>query len=457
MTETNGKPWTFPEHVHGWLTLAEGQKLAELASGKRVLEIGSYEGKSTICMAQTAGMVICIDPFDGRATSLPQDTLFAFRTNLRLFGVEDRVHPLVGTSREMMRQVPPVLFDLALIDGDHAAAEVRHDIEQALARLAPDGLIACHDYRRFPGEVDGRWDMGVTQTVNEFLRDGRLVAVDRVDSLIILRPVTTPKPSPPPSEPGKPLVALAMPTYGSKACFQAVQAYDLFPTSGGCNIVRLNAQSSFLTKNFNRLLAAALDLRCMDVTHFAMIHDDLAPVGHGWLDLLLAEMRNVGAVMISAAAAIKSDEGLTSVAVADDLGDPWHCRRLTLKELHDLPETFSAADVGGPLLLNTGLWVIDLQADFWHLFDEDGCQTVCFDVKNRITKDPRTGERRAEAIPEDWLFSQTLNRLGIPIAATRKVVTVHHGEQTYSTETVWGKWETDQIYRNVKEVLCAAR
>src|SRR5258708_4656047 len=44
----------FPEEVCGWLTDAEGRKLAELAADKRVLEIGSCEGRSTICMAQVA-------------------------------------------------------------------------------------------------------------------------------------------------------------------------------------------------------------------------------------------------------------------------------------------------------------------------------------------------------------------------------------------------------------------
>ena len=37
--------------VRGWLTQAEGDKLARLAEGKKVLEIGSYCGRSTIAMA----------------------------------------------------------------------------------------------------------------------------------------------------------------------------------------------------------------------------------------------------------------------------------------------------------------------------------------------------------------------------------------------------------------------
>jgi hypothetical protein len=55
------KDWKFPTDVRGWLTPKEGETLAQLAEGKLVLEIGSYHGLSTICMAQTAKMVHAID------------------------------------------------------------------------------------------------------------------------------------------------------------------------------------------------------------------------------------------------------------------------------------------------------------------------------------------------------------------------------------------------------------
>src|SRR5690606_30630361 len=44
----------FPSDVQGWLSYREGKTLYDLARGKRVLEIGSYCGRSTICLAQSA-------------------------------------------------------------------------------------------------------------------------------------------------------------------------------------------------------------------------------------------------------------------------------------------------------------------------------------------------------------------------------------------------------------------
>jgi hypothetical protein len=68
--------FAFPFDVEGWLTPAEGKELARIAAGKRVLEVGSYCGLSTICMARTAkDLSVSVDPHDGRGTAVPRDTL----------------------------------------------------------------------------------------------------------------------------------------------------------------------------------------------------------------------------------------------------------------------------------------------------------------------------------------------------------------------------------------------
>src|ERR1700730_14525863 len=57
--------WRFPAEVPGWLTEPEGRKLAELSRGKRVLELGTYLGRSAICIAQTAVNLLTIDWHQG--------------------------------------------------------------------------------------------------------------------------------------------------------------------------------------------------------------------------------------------------------------------------------------------------------------------------------------------------------------------------------------------------------
>jgi predicted O-methyltransferase YrrM len=170
--------WHFPEDVPGWLLSTEGRALAELARGKRVLEVGSYCGRSTICMAQTADSVVSIDPHDGRGTPQPRATLDALRENLARYGVHERVEPLVGTLGGVLEKdgfchkLATGSFDLIFIDGAHDYEAVRNDIEHARELLAPDGVLAFHDYRERAGDHDGRWDPGVTQAVDELVAAG---------------------------------------------------------------------------------------------------------------------------------------------------------------------------------------------------------------------------------------------------------------------------------------------
>lgn len=168
-------PNAFPHDVPGWLHREEAAALAELARGKRVLEIGSYCGLSTICMARTAEHVTAVDYFDGRGTAVPQDTLPRFLANIQRYGVADKIdthHP--------DDPLPCGEFDLAFIDGAHDAMSVRLDIKKALEAIKPDGLLAFHDYR-------SPIDPGVTLAVDELLASGgELISVHA--SVAVVRP-----------------------------------------------------------------------------------------------------------------------------------------------------------------------------------------------------------------------------------------------------------------------------
>src|SRR5262245_23187686 len=177
----------FPHDVEGWLAVPEGEALADLAAGKRVVEIGSYCGKSTVCLAQTAESVASIDPHDGRDTPTPGGTLERFRDNLERFGVADRVAIHVGTADQVAPTLPARSFDVAFIDGAHDERSVQSDILHALRLLRPGGLLAFHDYRKYPGEFDERWDPGVTAAVDELLASGATLE-RRFRSVAIVRP-----------------------------------------------------------------------------------------------------------------------------------------------------------------------------------------------------------------------------------------------------------------------------
>jgi len=177
-------PFKFPMDINGWLFPEEGRALAELAEGKDVLEIGSYCGLSTVCIGRTAKSVTAVDYFDGRSTPIPDNTLPAFQASCERYGIWNKV-----TVRHPDDSLSGAEFDLVFIDGDHAAESVKSDIDKALSVLRPGGLIAFHDYRLHPKEVDqsDTFDEGVTESVNELISlGGEMVA--RHKTLAIVRP-----------------------------------------------------------------------------------------------------------------------------------------------------------------------------------------------------------------------------------------------------------------------------
>ncbi len=166
-------PGAFPAEIQGWLTPREGKALAELSRGKRVLEIGSYCGLSTVCIARTACSVTACDYFDGRSTPNQQDTSEAFKKNIERYWLQDKVtthHPDEPLQGE---------YGFVFIDGAHDFDSVRADIQKALNVLAPDGLIAFHDYNA--------GNPGVMLAVNEFI-DGGSELISRHDSLAVIKP-----------------------------------------------------------------------------------------------------------------------------------------------------------------------------------------------------------------------------------------------------------------------------
>lgn len=140
--------WTFPENVKGWLTANEGAALARLAAGKIVLEVGSFCGRSTVCMAQTAKEVHSVDHHRGDHNSGAGGTLEAFKANLDAYGVADRVRVNVESFGRYVGRLngDAPAFELAFIDGAHDVDSVAHDAAAALRLVRPGGVVAFHDW-----------------------------------------------------------------------------------------------------------------------------------------------------------------------------------------------------------------------------------------------------------------------------------------------------------------------
>ncbi len=407
--------------VRGWMAESERLFLRKLSFGCRVLELGCFEGLSTVNIAATARSVVAVDSFEGTGTVHEgSDTERAMRANLANAGI-DNVTVIRGFFSDVLIGLHE-LFDVIFIDGSHDYESVVRDIALSLRLLARGGVLAFHDY-----DND---HPGVVQAVNELSgfhpigQDGSLVALRQGEA----------------SEPREAVVALVMP-HRNLECNLGAAAGLHFASNGKLRQVVSNFGTSVLTQCFNTLLAEALNARETDgVTHFAMLHNDVIP-GRFWLDMLFEEMQSGGYDMVSTVVPIKNHKGLTSTGI-DTPGNPWSVRRLTMSEVYDLPETFTAQDIPfradeSQLLCNTGCWLMRL--------DQPWVDGLHFRQQDRIAWSLSEQKYAAQSISEDWDFSRQLVGRGCRIAATRRVP-IQHERPEFHNKSAWGEWTSDEAY-----------
>lgn len=196
---------------------------------------------------------------------------------------------------------------------------------------------------------------------------------------------------------------------------------------------QLVSRTSILPVTFNSLLAEALNLRrTADLTHMAMLHADVEPEP-GWLTILWRLMRAHRADLVSVVIPIKqpgagSNEMKTSTAVGrvfDEWAEPIHVRRSDLTGTTFGPEVVCKADE--VLLVNTGCFLADVRHPAWDAFAAEGG----FNFATRMVRHPLTGTYRAEAQPEDWRMSRTLQAHGARLVATWGVKVKHYGQSIW--------------------------
>lgn len=135
-----------PVEVPGWLSGAEAECLAELARDRLVLEIGTFKGRSTLVMAETAKTVHTVDWHYGDAAVGDEWTLPCFFRNVWTRDLVDRVVAHVGRAENVLPLFAAETFDLVYVDGSHLFPDVKADIEEATRVVKPDGTIALHDW-----------------------------------------------------------------------------------------------------------------------------------------------------------------------------------------------------------------------------------------------------------------------------------------------------------------------
>jgi flavodoxin len=132
--------------VPGWLSVEEGEALYELAkecTGKGVIvEIGSWKGKSTICLGlgSRAGSGVPVFAVDPHADYRHGE----FKANIERAGIADLVTPVKGFSQEVVANFHEPI-ELLFVDGSHEEEDVRRDFETWVPKVVEGGVVAFHD------------------------------------------------------------------------------------------------------------------------------------------------------------------------------------------------------------------------------------------------------------------------------------------------------------------------
>jgi predicted O-methyltransferase YrrM len=125
-----------------------------VADPLRVLEIGCFEGRSTLWFLDhyQASQLTCLDTFQGALDHKQLGIDFThveerFRRNIEPYG--DRVTVHAGPSGDTLARLRPkhtATFHVALVDGSHVAADVFSDMALTWPLLAPNALLIADDY-----------------------------------------------------------------------------------------------------------------------------------------------------------------------------------------------------------------------------------------------------------------------------------------------------------------------
>lgn len=142
----NGEPDPLIQ-VDGFMPDAGLHVLRQLAAGRRVLEIGTWKGRTAINMAQVATHVWAIDHFQGDAyVGVGSNTLKEAWQNIYDHQCMDKIRLVAAKWEDVLPLIDLRAFDLVLYDGDHDYQPTFDFLAQALRRCRESTTIVLDDY-----------------------------------------------------------------------------------------------------------------------------------------------------------------------------------------------------------------------------------------------------------------------------------------------------------------------
>jgi len=165
-----------------------------LSKNSNILEIGSWKGKSTLCLAKglKKGFVYIIDPFNADGESESKDIYLntigklsleqQFKINLERSNLFNKIKVCKGYSADFIDL--SVQFSLIFIDGDHSIEGCEFDFLNFNKKLSKSGYLVFHDY--YPE----RLQLGPTYVINKYILNNENWQVLKIiDSLFIAKKI----------------------------------------------------------------------------------------------------------------------------------------------------------------------------------------------------------------------------------------------------------------------------
>ena len=152
--------YSFTKDWFHWAPEVWEQLAPQLPARRSFLEIGSYEGRSTVWtvenMLEDGGAITCIDTWEGGEEHVltgedmaQAEATFRFNVSLARSKFPEReVRKAKGTSYEFLSSLATqkAAFDFIYIDGSHIAKDVLTDACMAWPLLKKDGIMVFDDY-----------------------------------------------------------------------------------------------------------------------------------------------------------------------------------------------------------------------------------------------------------------------------------------------------------------------
>ena len=108
--------------------------LARATGARRAVEVGTFTGYSALALARGLGpdgRLLCLD--------VSEEWTSIARAHWEKAGVADRIELRIGPALDTLRELPPVVFDLAFIDADKTNYSAYY--EELIGRIRPGGLL----------------------------------------------------------------------------------------------------------------------------------------------------------------------------------------------------------------------------------------------------------------------------------------------------------------------------